>query len=67
MINTGCCDLMKAILHSISEAIYMGKLLNCKSKELTVGPLCPLGPGLPCNPWKGKFTEIILAGILFVR
>lgn len=58
---------MKVIIHSIVNVIYTVKLLNCKSKELTVGPRCPLGPGLPCNPWKDKFTEIILAGTIFVR
>lgn len=66
-INTEYYNLIKGILHSLVEAIYTGRLLNCKSKELTVGPRCPLGPGLPCNPWKEKFTEITLAGTLFVR
>lgn len=66
MINTGYYNLIKVICHSIVDAIYKRKLLNCKLKELTVGPRCPLGPGLPCNPWEKKFTGIILVGTLFV-
>lgn len=49
------------------EAINIEKPPNCKTKVHTVGPRCPLGPGLPCNPCRDKFTEIILANTVFVR
>jgi len=32
------------------KAINIEKPLYCKAKVHTVGPRCPLGPGLPCNP-----------------
>lgn len=67
MVITGYYNQIKIILHSIVEAINIGKPLNCKEKVHTVGPRCPLGPGLPCNPCREKFTEITLEGTAFVR
>lgn len=32
------------------KAINIETPLYCKAKVHTVGPRCPLGPGLPCNP-----------------
>lgn len=38
--------------------INIEKPLCCKAKVHTVGPRCPLGPGLPCNPCE-ESTELI--------
>ena len=44
--------------------INIEKPLCCKAKVHTVGPRCPLGPGLPCNPCE-ESTELIQNNIQY--